>query len=195
MGNTKERILDAGAELFRRQGLAGTGLKQLVAKAEAPFGSLYHHFPGGKDELAGEVIRRSAGFYLDLFDEVVGPDTPVVEGVRAFFDGAARTLVDTDYADACPIAVVALEVASTNETLREATHEVFEAWLGGLTLWFSAAGIDEATARRLAIQFLAAIEGGFLLSRAAKDPEAMQVAGAGVAAAVGVALAAAAGGR
>jgi AcrR family transcriptional regulator len=117
---TRERILDAGAELFRRQGYAGTGLKQLVARAEAPFGSLYHHFPGGKDELTAEVIRRSAGHYLALFDDVVGPDSDVVEGVRAFFHGAAQTLEDTDYADACPIAVVALEVASTNDTLREA---------------------------------------------------------------------------
>ena len=75
MTKTRERILDAGAELFRRQGYAGTGLKQLVARADAPFGSLYHHFPGGKDELTAEVIRRSAGFYLDLFAEVVGPDT------------------------------------------------------------------------------------------------------------------------
>lgn len=188
MGNTRERILDAGAELFRRQGYTGTGLKQLVTKADAPFGSLYHHFPGGKDELTAEVIRRSADFYLDLFDEVVGPGTEVVDGVRAFFAGAAETLEQTDYADACPIAVVALEVASTNEPLREATHEVFEVWLDGLKHWFTAAGIAEDDARRLAIQFLAGIEGGFLLARAAKSTEAMFVAGEGVAAAVAAAL-------
>ena len=188
MTTTKERILDAGSELFRRQGYTGTGLKQLVTKADAPFGSLYHHFPGGKDELTAEVIRRSAGFYLDLFDEVVGPDTDPVSGVRAFFAGAAETLEQTDYADACPIAVVALEVASTNEPLREATHDVFEVWLSGLTHWFAAAGIAEADARRLAIHFLVAIEGAFLLSRAAKDTEAMHVTGEAVAAAVEAAL-------
>ena len=185
---TRERILDAGAELFRRQGYAGTGLKQLVAKADAPFGSLYHHFPGGKDELTAEVIRRSAGFYLALFDEVVGPETGVVDGVRAFFDGAAATLEQTDYADACPIAVVALEVASTNDVLRQATDDVFEAWLGGLTLWFAAAGIAEDRARPLAIHFLATLEGCFLLSRAARTTEAMHAGGDAVAAAVEAAL-------
>jgi AcrR family transcriptional regulator len=186
---TRERILDAGAELFRRQGYTGTGLKQLVAKADAPFGSLYHHFPGGKDELTAEIIRRSAGYYLDLFDEVVGADADVVEGVRRFFHEAADVLEATDYADGCPIAVVALEVASTNDQLREATHDVFEAWLFGLTIWFSAAGIAEDVARRLAVHALAALEGAFLLSRAAKDPEAMRVTGDAVAAAVEAALA------
>lgn len=185
---TRDRILDAGAELFRRQGYAGTGLKQLVGRADAPFGSLYHHFPGGKDELTAEVVRRSAGFYLDLFDEVVGPEVDVVAGVRAFFADAAETLERTDYADACPIAVVALEVASTNEPLREATHDVFEVWLRGLAHWFGAAGVDDARARALALHFLAALEGAFLLSRAAKDTEAMHATGDAVAAAVEAAL-------
>ena len=185
---TRERILDAGAELFRRQGYAGTGLKQLVARADAPFGSLYHHFPGGKDELTAEVIRRSAGFYLALFDEVVGPETDVVDGVRAFFAGAAETLEQTDYADACPIAVVALEVASTNDVLRAATHDVFEVWLGGLTMWFATAGIAADEARGLALHFLATLEGAFLLSRAARDTEAMHRTGEAVARAVEAAL-------
>ena len=52
---TRERILDASTELFRRQGYAGTGLKSVVDKAGAPFGSLYHHFPGGKDQLGAGV--------------------------------------------------------------------------------------------------------------------------------------------
>jgi len=186
--STRERILDAGAELFRRQGYAGTGLKQLVARADAPFGSLYHHFPGGKDELTAEVIRRSAGYYLDLFEDEVGFESDPVEGTRRFFATAAETLVDTGYADACPIAVVALEVASTNEALRRATHDVFEVWLEGLTGWYAAAGIDEARARGLAVHFLAALEGAFLLSRAAQDTEAMHTTGAAVAAAVADAL-------
>jgi AcrR family transcriptional regulator len=54
---TKQRIVDATAECFRRQGYAGTGLKQIATEADAAFGSLYHFFPGGKEELGGEVIR------------------------------------------------------------------------------------------------------------------------------------------
>src|SRR6266542_509630 len=126
---TKDRIRDASAELFRRQGYTGTGVKQIVATAKAPFGSLYHFFPGGKEELGEEVIRWSGGIYLQLIDAFFVPAPDLVSAVRSFFAGAAETLRETDYADACPIATVALEVASTSEPLREATADVFESWI------------------------------------------------------------------
>src|SRR3954465_13853809 len=109
---TRDRLLDASGELFRRQGYAGTGVKQILAEASAPFGSLYHHFPGGKEELGAETIRRSGFLYGMLFAEVVGPAPDVVTGIGDFFAGAAQTLEETGYADACPIATVALEVSS-----------------------------------------------------------------------------------
>ncbi|MDQ1541219.1 MAG: hypothetical protein QOH29_1945, partial [Actinomycetota bacterium] len=125
---TRERILIATAELFRRQGYAGTGLKQVVAEAGAPFGSLYHHFPGGKDQLADEVIRAGGAFFQALVTAVYDEQSTTEASVRAVFEGAAETLASTDFQDACPIATVALEVASTNEELRRATAEVFEQW-------------------------------------------------------------------
>ncbi|MEA2309123.1 MAG: hypothetical protein QOI65_1409, partial [Thermoleophilaceae bacterium] len=71
MAGTRERIVDTSAELFRRQGYAGTGVKQIVNEASAPFGSLYHFFPGGKEQLGEEVIRWSGQMYLQLFVTVV----------------------------------------------------------------------------------------------------------------------------
>jgi AcrR family transcriptional regulator len=186
---TKDRILDTAAELFRRYGYTGTGMKQIVAEASAPFGSLYHHFPGGKEDLGGEVIRRSGRMYFELFELVMDAAPDVVTGTRDFFDGAAMTLVETDYADACPIATVALEVASSSEPLRQATAEVFESWIAGATERYAAAGIDEARAREIAIELIALLEGAFVLSRAAKSTEAVKVAGAAAAAAVEAALA------
>src|SRR5271165_3677256 len=59
VNTTRDRILDSSAELFRRQGYAGTGVKQIVASANAPFGSLYHFFPGGKEQLGAETLRSS----------------------------------------------------------------------------------------------------------------------------------------
>src|SRR6266513_2662154 len=120
MGNTKERILDVTAELFRRYGYTGTGLKQVVANANAPFGSLYHFFPGGKQQLGEEVIRRAGQMYLEL--------------VATVFDGATERFVD--------------------------------------------ARVDAANARELAIFLIAALEGAFVLSRATKSTEAVEVAGA-----------------
>lgn len=185
---TKDRILDASAELFRRQGYTGTGLKQIVNGAEAPFGSLYHFFPGGKEQLGEEVIRASGALYMELFAGIAAQAGDVVTAVSDFFAGAAQTLQETDYADACPIATVALEVASTNEPLREATAEVFESWIEGAGAYFQAAGIPRAGARELAIAMLSLLEGAFIFSRAMRSTEPVLTAGRSAVAAVQSAL-------
>jgi AcrR family transcriptional regulator len=186
--NTRERILDASTELFRRQGLTGTGIKQVLAIAEAPFGSLYHHFPGGKDQLAAETIARAGAYYADVVTgHLVAIDDPV-ESIRATFLAAGTTLEETDYADACPIETIALEVASTNEPLRLATHEVFESWLAGLAAWLRAGGADERDARPLALTILSTLEGAFVLARAARSTEVLAAAGDAMAALVAAAL-------
>jgi AcrR family transcriptional regulator len=186
--NTKERIVDAGATLFRRQGYTATGVKQIVTEAEAPFSSLYHFFPNGKDELAAEIIRSSGQMFQQLVEFVFDSSPDVLTGVQNCFAGAAETLRQTDYADACPIATVALEVASTNEPLRKATADVFESWIKSATERFAAAGISEKPARELAIALIGALEGAFLLSRAARSTEPMDIAGATTAATVQAAL-------
>jgi AcrR family transcriptional regulator len=187
-GTTKARILDTTAELFMRYGYTGTGLKQIVADANAPFGSLYHHFPGGKQELGIEVIHRSGAMYLELVLGVFEAAPDIVTGVLDCFAGAAEVLRATDYADACPIETVALEVASTNEPLREATAEVFESWIEGAAAKFRAAGIDDSTARELSISVIALLEGAFVFARASRTTEALDAAGKTAAAAVEAAL-------
>jgi AcrR family transcriptional regulator len=185
---TKERIVNASAELFRRQGYTGTGLKQVVAEADAPFGSLYHFFPGGKEQLADEVIRLAGRFYLQLFEAISDAAPDVVTATGDFFAGAAETLRLTDYADACPIATVALEVASTNDTLREATADVFESWIEAATERAVAAGVPRRKARELAFSFLASLEGAFILCRAMRSTEPLEIAGAQATAAIRAAL-------
>jgi AcrR family transcriptional regulator len=185
---TKDRIVGASAELFRRQGYSGTGVKQILAEASAPFGSLYHHFPGGKEQLGAETIRRSGYLYGMLFVEIVGPAPDVVTGVRDFFAGAAQTLEETEYADACPIATVALEVSSTSEPMREACAEVFDAWITGATRRFEREGLAPERARELALLFLCALEGAFVLARALRSTEPLHAAGASVTAALREAL-------
>jgi AcrR family transcriptional regulator len=175
--STKERILDSTAELFRRQGYAGTGMKQIAAEASAPFGSVYHFFPGGKEELGAEVIRTSGRMYMQLFAEVIAENPEVLDAVGAFFSGAGETLRETGYADACPIATVALEVASTNETLRIATADVFEEWIAGATGYFVYAGIARERSRALAFSMLSLLEGAFIFCRALRSTEPMASAG------------------
>jgi AcrR family transcriptional regulator len=174
---TKERIVETTERLFRRQGFNGTGLKQIVAEANAPFGSLYHFFPGGKEQLGTEVIRSAGLMYKNLVTGVFDAAPDMVQGVRDCFDGAAAVLRETDYGDACPIETVALEVASTNETLREACAEVFESWIAEATRRFTAAGIPKKKSRDLAILVIAALEGAFVLARGMHDARPVEVAG------------------
>jgi AcrR family transcriptional regulator len=175
--DTRDRIVFGAATLMRRQGYTGTGIKQIATEAQAPFGSLYHFFPGGKEELGAEVIRRGGYFFqvlvMSVFDEA--PD--LVTGVRDCFEGAAETLQATDYQDACPIATIALEVASTNERLRTASADVFAGWIDAAVERYEAAGIDPGAARELACSMIMSLEGAFLLSRAMRTTEPLEVAG------------------
>jgi AcrR family transcriptional regulator len=188
VANTRERIMDSSAELFRRQGYTGTGVKQIVSDADAPFGSLYHFFPGGKEQLGEEVIRWSGAMYIQLFASIALQAPDVLTAVGEFFSGAGQTLRDTDYADACPIATIALETASTNEQLRKATAEVFDSWINAATRYLETAGIPGGDAHALAFSMLSLLEGAFIFSRAMRSTEPMQIAGASAVAAVRAAI-------
>lgn len=180
MNDTKVRILAAGAELFRRNGYTGTGLKQIASTARAPFGSIYHFFPGGKQELGDAVIRSSGESYADLVFSIVDGHPDVVEAIDVAFTLAADSLVATDYADACPIATIALEVASTNETLRVATADVFTDWIERGTRSFQTKGLGEAEARQLTLTLITSLEGAFVLARATRSTEPLLAAGRAV---------------
>lgn len=175
--DTRARIQGAATVLFRRHGYAATGLKRIAAEADAPFGSIYHFFPGGKQQLAEDAIRTSGTEYgrmvLALLDSVPDP----MESLVHAFEAAANDLAAADYADACPIGTVALEVAGSDEVLRVATAEVFEEWVDAATQWFGRWVAEPERARSLAYSMVMMLEGAFMLSRAARDPEPLRVAG------------------
>jgi len=174
---TRDRIVEASAGLMRRQGYAATGVKQIVTEAQAPFGSLYHFFPGGKEQLGAEAIRASGALYELLIPAVFDPAPDLVSGVRAFFAGAAEHLRETDYEDACPIATIALEVSSASELMRHACAEVFEGWIVAGAERHAAGGLSQPRARELTIGMIAALEGAFVLARALRSTEPLEVAG------------------
>ncbi len=159
----------ATAALLRSQGYAATGLNEIVARSGAPRGSLYFHFPGGKEQLAiaalqasGEQLRGAIAALLS------GPGGPAA-GLGRLLDAMASGLEASGYRDGCPIATVALETASESEPLRAAAEGVFVSWLRELERALRDAGARPATARRRALFALSAIEGGLLLARAQRD--------------------------
>lgn len=165
------------ADLLRRQGYAATGTQQIVDAARSPFGSLYHHFPRGKVEIATEAIRTAGAAYVEPLLAVMDTEPKLADGIRALFGLAAEHLEASDYADACPIATVALEVASTNEQLRQATADVFDGWLHHGTRYFMGRGLSEHTGRDLTLAVVSALEGAFVLARSTRRLESLYLAG------------------
>lgn len=174
--DTKARIGQAAALLFQRQGYAGTGLKRIAAESGAAFGSIYHFFPGGKADLAEHAVRESGAAYRDLVYGVLSSVEQPEAALQHMFETAAAQVAESGYADACPIATVALEVASTDERLRRVTDEVFADWVDAGEAWF-ARWVEPPAARDLATSMVMLLEGAFLLARAARDPAPLLVAG------------------
>jgi AcrR family transcriptional regulator len=167
--DTRERILDAGAELFRRQGYEGTSLKEIVGEGGAPWGSLYHFFPGGKEEVGVLALRRSGERYRRLIELVFERAADPAQALRQFFGLSAQALEASDYADGCPIAAVALESANTTEALREVCAEAFSSWLSTLAHALGRAGIEPVAADTLALFGLSTFEGAIALSRTLRN--------------------------
>lgn len=175
--DTRARILAATGELFRRQGMTGTGLKQIARTAEAPFGSIYHFFPGGKAQLAEESIRTAGRQFGEYAMSIFAAHADLPTAIEAAFRTAAENLVAADYADACPIETIALEVSSTDETLRIACADVFTEWIDNGVRHFAHTGLPLPVCRRLVIGFVTSLEGAFVLSRALRSTEPLTSAG------------------
>jgi TetR/AcrR family transcriptional regulator, lmrAB and yxaGH operons repressor len=156
----------ATARLLQRQGYAASGLNEIVAAGGAPKGSLYFHFPGGKEELAAAAIARSGAILAAGIEAILAAHDGLGAALAALVDALASGLQASDYADGCPVATVALETASTSEPLRAAAAEAFESWLAPLRERLGAGGMAADAAERRSVLVLSAIEGALLLARA-----------------------------
>jgi TetR/AcrR family transcriptional repressor of lmrAB and yxaGH operons len=185
---TRRRILTASGELMRRHGYAGTGIKAILAASGVPYGSLYYHFPGGKEQVGVETLRQGGEAYLALVDALLPAGADVPAAVRDAFAAAADLVVSTGYADACPVATIAGEIASTSEPMREAAAAAFGSWIDLIEQRLREAGIGAGRAREVAVQLLCLLEGAFLLARTARDVEALHVTGKAAEATVRAAL-------
>lgn len=186
---TRDRIVTAAAALFRQRGYAATGIKAVLDTSDAPYGSLYHFFPGGKQQLGVTVIETGGEVYRQLVAAIYDEHRPdVVAATEAFFDGAAEMLESTDFADACPIATIAGEIANSDEPMRVASAATFASWIDELEGRLVGAGLLPGVSRALAVELFCLIEGAFLLARTTRDSAPVRVAGRRAAASITEAL-------
>jgi AcrR family transcriptional regulator len=177
MVGTRDRIIVATNELFRRHGYNGTTLAQISEASAATIGSIYHFFPGGKEALAVAVVDSTGEVYRELFEsivaEAVGPSAAYVD----FFAGAAAVLEESDFIDPCPIGTIAREVANTSEPLRQAAERAFNSWISAVHHHLTSAGVPHVVAEELASLFVATVEGTFVLSRTQRSTTPLIAAG------------------
>lgn len=177
MVTTRDRIVVATNELFRRQGYNGTSISQISEASGATIGSIYHFFPGGKEALAVAVIETTGGVYRELFEAIVAEASDPASAYRDFFAGAAAVLEQTDFIDPCPIGTIAREVANTSEPLRVAASNAFASWVRAATNHLVAAGVPTEQAEEFATLFVSVVEGTFVLSRTQRSTKPLAAAG------------------
>ncbi|ADD44653.1 TetR/AcrR family transcriptional regulator [Stackebrandtia nassauensis] len=163
---TRARFIEAARTLVEAKGYHGTGLNEVLALAGAPRGSFYHHFPRGKDQLIGEALAAAGQELDDMVNALAETATSSRELVAAFLEVLAERMTEADYAKGCPIATVALEVASSNPQLQAVCGGIYSAWQERLTSALLAEGRDPVEAEDLGATVLALIEGALVLARA-----------------------------
>lgn len=162
--DTRERTLRTAASLFRTQGYHGTGLNQVLAEGGLPKGSLYFHFPGGKEQLAAEAVALAAGELCDWVSEILESAPDAMAGLDTVVTRLAEHLVASDFSRGCPIGTVAPD---GGDTVREACVSAFAAWQGVVRDFLARQGIPDAD--DVATTLLAALEGAQLLARTRRD--------------------------
>lgn len=165
---TRERMVESATRLFMAQGYAATGLKQIIEEGDAPRGSLYFHFPGGKEQLAVAVVERHAEHFTLQLTAALHDSKDPVAAARRMIAGLAQ-LVEGGAGGGCPVGAVAFEMAERSDALREATQHAFAAWTGLIAAALVDAGAAKKDAQRRARVLLCAIEGALVLSRSAGD--------------------------
>lgn len=177
MASTRDRIIVATNELFRRQGYNGTSLSQISKASNATIGSIYHFFPGGKEALGVAVIETTGAVYRELFDSIAGQAESPTDAFIDFFNGAAAVLEESDFIDPCPIGTIAREVANSNQPLREAAERAIDSWIAAAREHLVAAEVGEDEAQDLATIFVALVEGMFVISRTKRSTAPLTAAG------------------
>lgn len=167
----RERMVFSAVQLIRAQGVAATGLREVVAKADAPRGSLQHYFPGGKDQLVGEAIGwagRFAAGRVERFAATLDPPTPA--GLfAAMVDQWRREFTTKGYDAGCPLAALTTDAAAVSDTLREAAGAAFVEWRRAVREALRGMGVPTRRADSLAAVMISALEGAIMLARAHHD--------------------------
>lgn len=171
---TRERLIVAMQSALQNKGYHGVGLKELLEVAQAPKGVLYHHFPGGKAELAVASIEAVVTQLTLSLDKLTQRNADVLQALEAWMGSAQKALAVSGYQRGCPLATIALESGPDDIAIRLALANGFAAIRERLSHTLQHAGIEESRSRNLAALTVSAYEGALVQSRVAGNVDAMQ---------------------
>ena len=171
---TRDRLIAAMQGALRSRGYHGVGLSELLAKAQAPKGVLYHHFPGGKSELAVAAIEAVIHQLTTGLQRLMARDPDPARALATWMDSAQKVLAGSGFAEGCPLATIALESTPDDTQVRIALSQGFAAIRQHLAGTLHGAGIAERRAAQLAALIVSAYEGALVQARVAGQVDAMR---------------------
>jgi TetR/AcrR family transcriptional repressor of lmrAB and yxaGH operons len=173
---SRERMIRSAAVLFRRNGVDGTAFSDVIAHSGAPRGSIYHHFPGGKAELAEEATRYAGEFVAAALAKALADDDPVAT-ITGFSAALGKGLEAGGFEEGCPVVAAALEGRRTPGA-RAAAGSAIASWEELLAESFERNGVEAERAGSVATMVVASIEGAIVLARAQGSVEPIERVGA-----------------
>jgi TetR/AcrR family transcriptional repressor of lmrAB and yxaGH operons len=175
VAGSKQRIESVASDILARRGFNGMGLKALSDAAQLPYGSIYHHFPGGKEQIAASAITAITTMIEQLLDGLFAAEPP--DGaVRAMFDYMAGRLAESDWASGCPVGTPAQDGADDSALVRQACRASFATMIGAVARGLERAGVEPEPAHDLATTVVATYEGATMLARVQRSAEPLAAA-------------------
>jgi len=167
--DAKDRMIVAARRLFREHGYFGTALSDVVTESAAPRGSIYFHFPGGKEELAGEVTLLHAGDHIAHINRAAAATSTAAQLIEAFIGRIRDELVSSGYREGCAMAPVVIESTPASDHLSNATRRGFQDIIATLAARLTEKDVPHDRAVQLATHALTNVEGALILGRALRD--------------------------
>ena len=166
-----ERMVAGAIRLLARHGFQATSFASVLEESKAPRGSIYHHFPGGKNQLIGAAIEAAGAHAVSLVETFRGMSA--AETIAAFVEAWRSVLAASDFGAGC--SVLAVTVSADVPELVEQAGEVFRSWRATLVEVLESSGLGPQQANGLGTMMLAACEGAVVLCRAERSFEPLDV--------------------
>jgi TetR/AcrR family transcriptional repressor of lmrAB and yxaGH operons len=161
----RQTVVWAAAKLFRRQGYSGTGLRDILAASGAPRGSLYHHFPGGKEEIGAAAVTAAGSLVTETFQELANLSNSPANFLRRYTDLLVRWLEASKFRDGCPITTTLLETTPGSAAITAAGRAVVDDWSGVMEMLLARHGWPAERIAPTATAIIAGLEGALMLAR------------------------------